>query len=301
MKTQVSTQTLFHYTNLEAAKSILSLRGFRFSLQKEEIPYRKHPFKQTNYAISFCDLPSSDSPHLRRTRPIGIGLMKEWGLKHRVSPVRYIHAESVGLNDTYMTLKNLHRLEERVPEPYRSNRDWLQKVQASVLRFLSDQYGDGTPMDPTAINLQHSTVEKYMQELHLIANGNDPLSAAMQHTFSALMWTIRHLHNELESRDSYVRSHEEIASDGSKIQIYDEREWRAVSDHGFEGDEMIDLASGGRFLKDSCNLNFTEEDIVSIVVATLEQFQAITTTLATNGLMSLLDKISVVPIPASQR
>ncbi len=296
MPNKISTDTLFHYTSLEACKSILACGGFRYSKQVETVPYPKFPYTQTNYVVCFCDLPSSDAPHLRKARPVAIGLTKEWGIKNRISPVRYVHTDSVGVGGSYLAFKNLNHLPDVLPEPYSSDRSYLQMLQASRLRELSEQYGDGTPMDPTALRTEHGKLEKYMRELVAIADGNLPEDEAMRQTFSALMWAIRRLHNELEDRDSYMRCYEENLPTGERIRNYDEREWRALSPHGFKGDETIDAGSDDKWLKPEFNLTFNDEDVLEIVVPDQSGFNALQSFLKSFGRTELSNKIQIVPI-----
>ncbi len=295
MTSKISTDTLFHYTSPDACKSILACGGFRYCRKIEAVPHPQYPYTQTNYVVCFCDLPSTDSPHLRKSRPVGIGLKKAWGIKNQVTPVRYVHANSVGSGNTYRTLNNLRRMEERLPEPYGSDHGYLQMLLAAALRELSEQHPDGNTIDPGKLEFEHSKLERNMQELVTIANGTLPQDEAMRQTFSALMWAIRLLHNELEDRDSYMRSYEE-SKDGQTIRNYDEREWRALSRHGFAGDQMIDPNSEGKWLRPECNLTFKDSDILEIIVPDETHQNAVQSFLKNFGRTSLSDRTRVVPI-----
>src|SRR5260370_37777432 len=103
MSENISSNVLFHITpRLSYLKDILS-SGFHprycpeyiigadqdLAASRREIPSQAAPM------VCFCDLPLSlIGRHLREYGQFGIGLTKDWGMKHGVTPVFYTHRES---------------------------------------------------------------------------------------------------------------------------------------------------------------------------------------------------------------
>jgi hypothetical protein len=99
----VSANTLFHFTgNLENLISILT-HEFRprFCLEDFGVVFaRRNPSVDTLELavpmVSFCDLPLSQTAfHLSVYGNYGIGMTKEWGRRNGITPVLYVHRESL--------------------------------------------------------------------------------------------------------------------------------------------------------------------------------------------------------------
>jgi hypothetical protein len=113
--TRLSSDLLFHYTNLDAICPILQ-GGFRHGLSKKEsLP---HPLRQwqMNFNCCFCDLlPEQAGEHQRRYGDHALALTKDWGIANEISPVRYIHERSPGMKSSYLSLENLFRSSRDIP------------------------------------------------------------------------------------------------------------------------------------------------------------------------------------------
>lgn len=100
----LSANTLFHFTNkFENVESILE-NGFypRYSYEDHSTSTpsnQGHP----DYAIAmvcFCDIPLSQiKDHMETYGSYGIGLSKDWGIKHGVCPVIYTYPGSLLANE----------------------------------------------------------------------------------------------------------------------------------------------------------------------------------------------------------
>lgn len=109
----VSANTLFHFTNNNSLKSILSSRGFFAQYSDEHFEDLLSPSSIYRISliplISFCDLTiiqlSRDSVHTKTFGEFGIGLTKSWGIKNKVSPVVYVHKNSQPSNQIYKLIK----------------------------------------------------------------------------------------------------------------------------------------------------------------------------------------------------
>lgn len=103
MSQNVSSNVLFHFTkSLDAVKSILK-NGFfpyfcpEYTLEPADklAAYLGRPPKYAIPMVSFCDLPLSlIGKHLKEYGCFGIGLRKEWGIRHGLAPVIYTHSRA---------------------------------------------------------------------------------------------------------------------------------------------------------------------------------------------------------------
>src|SRR5450759_4535673 len=102
---RLSSDTLFHYTSkLENLKSILK-DGLEHHLIDEKLPHRG--FENHNYIVCFCDiLLENASYHKKVYGNYAIGLTKEWGINNKVTPMRYIHNNSIGGTLDYAKIKS---------------------------------------------------------------------------------------------------------------------------------------------------------------------------------------------------
>ena len=124
----VSTQSLFHYTNFKNLLGIID-NGFRYSNFEEDLPFTMSErsffsrFNQTNLiryyqhsaSVCFCDLPFDRiENHRNQYGQYCIGMSKEWAMKNGITPVRYIHKGSPDIqNELYKMLTQYLPLYER--------------------------------------------------------------------------------------------------------------------------------------------------------------------------------------------
>lgn len=95
----LSSNILWHQTNKEALKKILKEKSFRFSYSLEHIESREFTLECAFPMLSLCDIPLSDiGNYLAQYGGNSIGLSREWGKKHGITPVTYCEASSNLLN-----------------------------------------------------------------------------------------------------------------------------------------------------------------------------------------------------------
>ncbi len=123
----VSANTLFHFTSFEAVQGILQSKGFwpQYSLEVLErlIPDDSPYVKSYVPLVSFCDLKllqilnTHDSKHTHHFGKCGIGLSKQWGIEKRVSPVLYVHHNSVASRAISEVMHEVRKIYKRREEP----------------------------------------------------------------------------------------------------------------------------------------------------------------------------------------
>lgn len=212
----ISATSLFHFTpRLESLKGIVQ-NGFRFSQLAEELPVRGYKsciFDQLGVvqhikymkAVCFCDLPISASlEHRSQYGQYMIGMKKEWGMAHEVTPVRYIHRNSPGINSDRFIM-NLD-----MPS-------YLQQCKNNIFRFMVRFLREmGTKEVPTD-DAMDALPEPLKQLLSAV---NEEYLDLLRHGFDSVSF-VRSYEGEWEDRATQVMS--------SRI-FYNEREWRAVCD-----------------------------------------------------------------------
>lgn len=124
----VSANTLFHFTGLSNLKAIIELKGIFAQYSEEhfeDILPDKSIYRIAQIPMaSFCDLTLSqlatNNDHNTRFGKYGIGLSKDWGIKNKISPVIYIHKNSLIVKDinsfisTFKDLRKRNILEEEL-------------------------------------------------------------------------------------------------------------------------------------------------------------------------------------------
>lgn len=106
MKDKLSSESLYHFTS--KLKNIISIieNGFEHHLVPEELPltgYENmifslpgivvHKFEFS--AVCFSDIPFRFiKDHIEQYGEYGISLKKEWGMKNKVTPIRYVHYDT---------------------------------------------------------------------------------------------------------------------------------------------------------------------------------------------------------------
>lgn len=102
----LSSNSLFHYTSdLEKLKSILSFNFFpRLSVENlNDVTGKTIAFPM----VCFCDIPLSQiSNHVSKYGSYAIGLTKSWGIANGLSPIFYVHDQSL----TAVALRGVHRI-----------------------------------------------------------------------------------------------------------------------------------------------------------------------------------------------
>ena len=111
----ISSNTLFHFTKRKEDLLSILKNGFWPQYCKEQsiiIPSITYFIPM----VCFCDIPLSHiGRHMQKYGNFGIGLTKNWGAAHRLSPITYLNPESYYyevLTDTFGLIKDLNRNEQ---------------------------------------------------------------------------------------------------------------------------------------------------------------------------------------------
>ncbi|RKR65134.1 abortive phage resistance protein AbiGi (putative antitoxin) [Yokenella regensburgei] len=137
--------TILHFTKeIESLKSILSSGYFRASYAKESIigPDSKREFGIP--MVSFCDIRLSHLyEHIKKYGRFGVGLKKEWAIKHGLNPVSYLNkncsmftAFNERLREMNRELRSLKAYEEVYSLEKAKYRDLI-----NILRYMKNYEG----------------------------------------------------------------------------------------------------------------------------------------------------------------
>lgn len=169
MKT--SSSSLFHFkTKFEYLQNIIE-NGFEFRPCQEELPplgyqksifYRHDAIKyiQIPLIVCFCDLPLSMSQdHRNQYGEYAIAMTKQWGMMNKVTPIRYIHANSPGFegetynkmldlpshliehdNNLFRLLAHILREREKIKAPSEEDFEKLPEGMKNVLKMANLEF-----------------------------------------------------------------------------------------------------------------------------------------------------------------
>lgn len=149
---QVSAQSLFHFTRSEASLRGILSEGFRPALVVEDASligsdkFRGETDRLALPMVCFCDIPLRNvRDHLSTYGSYGIGLSREWAFANGLTPVLYVHPKaatlaginSIGDKAIATTFDELARLISFV-KPYSGN--FLRGTRQDLLvRFYDER------------------------------------------------------------------------------------------------------------------------------------------------------------------
>ncbi|HYX72870.1 MAG TPA: abortive infection system antitoxin AbiGi family protein [Nitrososphaera sp.] len=167
----VSASTLFHFTgNLENLINILANEFHpRFCLEefKDVFAGKNPPIETLELAVPmvcFCDLPLSQTEaHLSVYGDYGIGMTKSWGQRNGITPVLYVHRESLLISKFGQLLGQVSKENPRSDfrgelsnhlydlacfiKPYEGN-IWRRGEQRNDIRFYDEREWRYVPVLP---------------------------------------------------------------------------------------------------------------------------------------------------------
>jgi hypothetical protein len=272
MKTRLSSDYLFHFTrSFETIKLILS-NGFRHTLISEprpNSPVASKQFLQQNFLVCFCDIkPVENDYHKECYGSFGLALTKQWGLKNRISPVRYVHSNSPGVDQNSIDLRNFTKGLFNFEHSFEGAADLNERVIKNIIAW---SYW----MDNRQVNTQiiDGQIHKEFEELIELLKPKNK-EKVFKEFILKLRQRIADLFHTIETADPFLRSYKEdfnCPRTGQTIKdkiLYDEREWRScITTHTPDDVVIIEsdksLAIKG-YLKEKHNLRFGDEDIVEI-------------------------------------
>lgn len=269
---RLSSDFLYTYTTkLENIKLMLK-HGIRHSLNREKLPYKNS--EQHNFIVCFCDiLPEQADYHKSIYGSYSIAFTKEWGIKNGISPLRYIHKNSLGATADYVQIKNDNRT-ARATLQDGNQVDYFQ----SLVFFRKAREKGLFKKDSISEEIENNELKDYMgkfdTEYDNIKNqvGDENLKVIFNKLILPIIHSLELVIDELEKRDAFVRIYQgEFRGIPNKI-LYDEREWRSVK-FITEAEEKANPGLNERcrkdgFLPENYNLKFVADDIHAILVET---------------------------------
>lgn len=267
---RLSSDNLYHFKkDFNILKSIVK-DGFQYRLWEEDLPYYKNA-QQDNYMSCFCDIKINETVYHREVYgKNALVLSKDWGVRNEITPVRYIHEKSVGIDFDYIQTKSIFR------ELRKGNNDKTLGLFSEILMFsyLKDQNKithdtiDSTIKNNPLLRVDITNIQNELNGI-IFNEFSKEQSKTFQKYFYTLINRFNELHNQLEKRDSLIRAYNgPFIHNGNNIDVkdkvfYDEREWRAIKHP--QKDE-IDESFKNKHLPISRNLRFNDEDLVAILV-----------------------------------
>lgn len=115
----ISANTLFHFTrDFETLIKILQSKFLPRLCLEDSIMPRAIPLKLAVPMVCFCDIPLSQvSEHTSKYGRYAIGIQKEWAMKQGVTPVLYVHEDSLIPNTIISELQSLSASIQRQKDP----------------------------------------------------------------------------------------------------------------------------------------------------------------------------------------
>jgi hypothetical protein len=235
---------------------------------------------QQNFIVCFCDILADQADfHKQCYGNIAIVLTKEWGIKNNISPVRYVHSNSIGQFPDYIKTKNINR-HIRINNVL-TNQHYQYAIEYLCMALAKDS---GQMLHPSIAQsaAANPNWDKFLDDFDKEFNS---LDAELKKTgkeqilykyFHSIGNRLLELHNELEKRDAFVRVYKDdftSPATGTMIKdkiLYDEREWRSVKnigDQDFQNNpKEFEDALKNEFLPERFNLTFKSNDLEAILV-----------------------------------
>jgi hypothetical protein len=273
MSQRLSSDNLFHFTKNADTLSKIINSGLRYSYLDESVSsklYAKYLFN-----ISFCDIKFKDSTtHRKCYGNNAIVLSKEWGMKNGISPVRYVHSNSTGLSDLYVSLREQYNYAIQLPENF-DEFYWITTIMSidemvNLKDLKSQVKSDYFKNKYNEIKNAYNIIKSILKEHDSLYN------TFLETIIHKLIYRINDLHKELIERDNFTRLYEDdfkCPNSGVKYKkvLYDEREWRSIKIFGIDEDNSreqikeVDKYIAQGFLPPKDNLRFCENDVVAII------------------------------------
>jgi hypothetical protein len=148
---QVSSETLFHFTNsLTNIENILT-KKFHPAYCNEKFTFAESNFDEYFPMVSFCDLPLGlIKSHIEKYGCYAIGMTKKWGIKNQLNPVLYLEKNSIITKSLDLALDNINALFDVVNGVGKSKEainDGLGRNlenYVNILRYVKNYSGDLT-------------------------------------------------------------------------------------------------------------------------------------------------------------
>lgn len=146
----LSSNTLIHFTNTKESLLNILEESFRIFHCREAVVLDGK--KQNFYVpmVSFCDIPMSEiKEHIDKYGTYGIGLTKEWAVKHGLNPVLYV-GQTSRLSASYHTAMKHFALNSENTEEFYSEEEM---ALLDIIRYMKNYEG--------TLERKSITIDKY--------------------------------------------------------------------------------------------------------------------------------------------
>lgn len=253
----------------------------------EKLPITDNMIQQAIFGICFCDLKKKDSKfHRECYGNYAFVFTKDWGIRHGISPVRYVHENSTGIRKEYRQINNYYR---NILKASRNNSENIDFELNYLFTLILQIQGKFTKHDLITEANSNSDFLKEIQELgseyddfHTYLSKDQKYLETFSKYIHSLIYRITELHNELFERDFFMRNYAEDftcpktnESIKNKV-LYDEREWRAIKikEIGRNNDsrmEELKKSTVNGFLPENDNIKFNKNDLIAILINSKEE------------------------------
>lgn len=138
MGNNLSANTLFHFTgNITNLQNILK-QGFKVQFSQESFDSLLEPINNEKQEvllpmICFCDIPLSNiKEHTLKYGNYGLGLAKDWGVNHGLSPVIYSHPKAE-------TAKIISNIRKELTKLFDIEENEYSKLNQPIFKNLTDE------------------------------------------------------------------------------------------------------------------------------------------------------------------
>jgi hypothetical protein len=288
---RLSSNYLYHYKcGMDVVKLTLK-GGFRYNLWEEKVIFKNSI--QQNFMVCFCDILADQADYHRNCYgDIAIVLTKEWGINKNISPVRYVHKNSIGQLSDYIKIKNINR---EIKDAISNDANLCHYAYQHILMGVAKDNNQLPCSSYTqSLLIANSTLEAYVNNLESeFENLVDELKKLgkeqiLYKYLDCLGRRLGELYNELEARDAFMRIYQDDFGTIKNKILYDEREWRSIPNIPNIDSQEYTNAINNKYLPDNYNLTFASDDFVAILVKEQKQIDELKDFISNNN--TLLDK-----------
>ena len=241
MSINLSSNTLFHYTDFECLMKILE-EGFKpnHSLENFEFLFDKENNIKNNHFIpmvSFCDIPiSSSKKHIFTYDKYAIGLSRKWGEDNGLNPVMYISRNSKVINNFRYAYSNYNDIVIEIEEEKEVLYNKLKKskfedLEEVAINEISKKLGKKITNQNFEVEIKNYTMKCFCEDY--LWNQSYTLDDIHDKIFYKDDMTKKRIYKLLDIASSALKYILFIKPYTNKTEtkiFYDEKEWRYVPD-----------------------------------------------------------------------
>jgi hypothetical protein len=244
--------------------------------------------------VCFCDILAGQASYHRGCYgDIAIVLTKEWGIANNISPIRYVHKNSIGQLSDYIKIKNINReINDSIVDSGNSP-DLYQYARQHIFMGIAKDDNQLPYPSYTQSLAANSALQAYISDLDNefedFFNGLKTSEKNILHKYLVCLGLrLGEVYNELEKRDAFTRVYQDDFRGITDKILYDEREWRSIPDLTGIDKQVYIKANIDKYLPENYNLKFSSEDFVAVLVKEQQQVDILKDFISKND--TLLDK-----------